>query len=436
MATTKGNYLLRDQILLSESFKKECPNKDYSIELGGNELNYGVLVGFRDNIKKNKKIKVTVKSIDRLPSDIPYFNLNTTAEKSPRERIFSIHTFDKTGLFRVEMSDGGVIIVAFRLFRVSKEYFIQRMYCTDSNTLLNFLKLFREASRRKSKPPRKGIFVISLDQFGNVIYTKKKFPNPPVIHQQACVVEQSIENYFDNKERYLRNGKSGSKRILLFGLPGGGKTTLCYQIARKYEKSHLVVFSGDLGSLAFHSNNCSKFKIPTIVFNEECDKWMGENGFGATDQIKSFLDGYLSSRNTSGEIDFLITNYPEKIERTILFRPGRIHERIEIGCLDPEHAVKVAKFYFTNSKGKLVCDEKELDFFKSGSYTGAQIENIAGMVIDYVNGTDVLITTDVIKKVITQFKDAVNTVKNYKDQPSLVDISPVAVGFMASREQW
>jgi ATP-dependent 26S proteasome regulatory subunit len=303
-----------------------------------------------------------------------------------------------------------------------------------------FLKLQRAERLKKIKPPTTGIFVLTRDQTGRLIYVEKKFPNPPVIHQQAPVIEKSIESYFANKERYLRNGKSGTKRILLFGIPGGGKTTLCYQIARKYAKTHLVVFCNDLSELAMHSEECARHSIPTIVFNEECDRWMGNHQGWPTvgeakDNVKAFLDGHLAARNKGGELNILITNYPDKIEKTILFRPGRIHERIEIGTLDPEHAVRVACHYFVDYNNKLICDEKELEYFRSNNFTGAQIENIAGMVIDYVNGTDTIITKEAINEVVTKFKEAVNTVKNYKDPQSLIDTVEPAVGFFAPPEK-
>jgi len=427
--STQKSYLSQDQVLVHKLYTERHPDSDYTIEIS-NEITYGSLIALKN--KKNNKLKTRVISIDNIPSGIPYMNLGSGLNPSRKNKLYAI---ERSGVYSVKFSNNDEMIIAFRIFRVSKDYFIQRILCTSHETLKLFFMLLRTERMKKIKPPTSGIFVLDQDHStGRLLYIEKKFPNPPVIHQQAAIIEKSIETYFENKERYLRNGKSGTKRILLFGLPGSGKTTLCYQIARKYAKTHLVVFCNDLNQLAQHSTQCATHGIPTIVFNEECDRWMGNHqGFAmgeAKDNVKAFLDGHLASRNKGGELNILITNYPDKIEKTILFRPGRIHERIEVGCLDPDSAVKVAKNYFVDHNNKLVCNEKELDYFKSNMYTGAQIENIASMVIDYVNGTDTIITKEVIDKVVTEFKEAVNAVRNYKDPHSLVDAaSPRKVGF-------
>jgi SpoVK/Ycf46/Vps4 family AAA+-type ATPase len=209
----------------------------------------------------------------------------------------------------------------------------------------------------------------------------------------------------------------------MFGNAGSGKTTIAYQIAKKYEKTHCIFFATNVGAIALHTELCARHKIPTIVIAEECDKWMGtvDHEGRADGNVKAFLDGYMSHRNTAGEFSLLITNYPQKIEKTILFRPGRIHERINIGALDEEHAIKVAQHYFKDENGKKLCPKKELMFLGKKDLTGAQIENIATMCVDAVNGTDETITRKVIERVIEEFSEAVSHVKEYEDDKTIVE---------------
>ena len=70
-------------------------------------------------------------------------------------------------------------------------------------------------------------------------------------------------------------------------------------------------------------------------------------------------------------------------------------------------------------------------FLGEMSLTGAQIENLASLVSDYVNGTDEPITAEVIKDVIKQFQEAVDQIRNYKDDKTLIDTKR-AVGFELS----
>ena len=43
------------------------------------------------------------------------------------------------------------------------------------------------------------------------------------------------------------------------------------------------------------------------------------------------------------------------------------------------------------------------------------------MTVDYVNGTDEKITAEVIQKVIEEFSDGISSVKNYKDDTTIVE---------------
>jgi len=209
----------------------------------------------------------------------------------------------------------------------------------------------------------------------------------------------------------------------MYGNAGSGKTTLAYLIAKKYSKTHCVFFATNILAISLHSELCARHNIPTIIIAEECDKWMGsvDHEGRADGQVKAFLDGYMSHRNTSGEFSLLITNYPDKIEKTIIFRPGRIHERIQIGALDSKHTMMVAKHYFKDEKGKQLCKAKELKCLTTMTLTGAQIENIATMCVDEVNGTEEPITAEVIKRVIKEFSDAVSHVKSYEDDKTIVE---------------
>jgi len=336
---------------------------------------------------------------------------------------------DRTGLFKINIvNDDKIkhIYLIKRLIGSGKSTFVQSLYCTDLETQKIFLRLNRHRNKASDKP-KFGIFeggVLQNPGGGNYLkYKSLGVPTPPVMHQNMDHVTNSVEKYFENKERYLRNGKSGSKRVLMYGNAGSGKTTIAYQIAKKYAKTHCIFFATNIGAIALHAELCAKHKIPTIIIAEECDKWMGtvDHEGRADGNVKAFLDGYMSHRNTSGEFTLLITNYPEKIEKTIIFRPGRIHERINIGALDRSHALRVAIHYFKDEKGKALCPAKELKSLSEMELTGAQIENIATMCVDVVNGTDEKITAKVIQRVIDEFSTAVSHVKEYKDDKTIVE---------------
>jgi len=419
----RTSYVNKDHFFLKSLYKERHPDQHCLVEYEASGCSHSELERLASFTTRRKQ---KLESIERMPSDIPHFTFGTSIEKNGK-----IVCNDKTGLFKLNIKDGDetrIIYLLKRLIGSGKSTFVQSLYCTDYKTQKIFLNLNRH-KRKASDKPKAGIFEASIVQDmaggGHLKYKALKLPTPPVMHQNNIKVKSSVENYFDNPERYLRNGKSGSKRVLMYGNAGSGKTTLAYQIAKVYEKTHCVVFTTNVASIALHSELCARHKIPTIIIAEECDKWMGsvDHEGRADGNVKAFLDGYMSHRNTSGEFSLLITNYPEKIEKTILFRPGRIHERIEIAALDSEHAIKVAKLYFKDEKGKSLCPQKELNFFGEMKFTGAQIENIATMCVDAINGSEEKITEKLIRKVISDFSDAVSHVKQYSDEKTIVENS-------------
>jgi hypothetical protein len=416
-----ASYVNKDHFFLKKLFQERHPGIPCLIEYEATGISHSDL----ERLKKfTKKRKNRIENIEVMPSNIPHFTFGTTMDS----RGYVACT-DRTGLFHIKITDDNKlrdIYLLKRLIGSGKNTFVQALYCTDYETQKIFLKFNRQKDKGSDKP-KHGIYDgLALQNPSGGYYLKYKklnVPTPPVMHQGVKNVTLSLENYFLTKERYLRNGKSGSKRVLMYGNAGSGKTTLAYQIAKKYEKTHCVFFATNILAISLHTELCARHKVPTIIIAEECDKWMGavDHDGRADGQVKAFLDGYMSHRNTAGEFSLLITNYPEKIEKTILFRPGRIHERILIGPLDAEHVILVAKHYFRDEKGKLLCPEKELKFLAKLDLTGAQVENIAAMSVDAINGTDQKICQEVIQKVIKDFSEAVSHVKEYQDEKTIVE---------------
>ena len=420
-AVQGSSYATKDHYLLKNIFKKNYPDVSCLVEYEAQNMSHENLESLK---KDTRRCKTRLDSVKTLPSNIPHFTIGTT-----RKDRGKIQHSERTGLFQANICDGDKnrsMYIVRRLIGHGQSAFVQTMYCTDFETQKIFLGLVRKRKRSSAKP-KNGIYTASIIQglmgANILVYNKLKVPTPPVMHQNAQKVIGSVDQYFANRERYLRNGKSGAKRVLIFGNPGSGKTTLAYQIAKKYSGSHCVLFATRVAEIAMHAELCAKYKVPTLIIAEECDKWMGvvDADERADGHVKAFLDGYLSHRNPEGELSLLITNYPDKIEKTILLRPGRIHERIPVGALDKENALKVAEFYFKDEDNKPLCNKKEISFLGDLKLTGAQIENIASMTVDYVNGTDEKITAEVIQKVIEEFSDGISSVKNYKDDTTIVE---------------
>lgn len=127
--------------------------------------------------------------------------------------------------------------------------------------------------------------------------------------------------------------------VLLTGKPGTGKTTFALWVA---EMLDLPVHVFDLASL---SNN--EFKAawkeagshsPSIVLLEDIDaifdgrtNLAGELGGGLT--FDCLLNSLSGSSEVGGILVFVTTNFPEKLDEALRFRPGRIDVELEVGGL-------------------------------------------------------------------------------------------------------
>jgi len=384
--------------------------------------------------KSAQRYKTKLIRFERVRSNMSNFWLNPEVVQSNSEKKKTSKfcaACDQTGMFRAVFTDGTdeAEILMLRWVECPEVGRTEQVFSVwaTSEVAMNMFYEVKTRSVTKRERPKPGIYNPTVDNAGNIIYGKPiTTPTPPVLHQNSNHVFASIEMYFQNRERYLRNGKSGAKRILLYGNAGTGKTTLAYQIANMHKEKYCCIFSTSIGTIATHAALCAKHKVPTIIVAEECDKWMGiapddPERERADGNVKAFLDGHLSARNPAGELSILITNYPNRIEKTILLRPGRIHDSIYIGPLDGDNVVAAAAHYFKDEDDKPVCDPKEFDFLRDMKLTGAQIERLADATFDFVNGTDTPINAHTIQKVLDQYRKGIGNVKDYKEEETLLD---------------
>lgn len=126
-------------------------------------------------------------------------------------------------------------------------------------------------------------------------------------------------------------GKEMTNRgVILMGPPGTGKT-LSGRVMLNEAKATFIWISakdfwraGAMGGLANGFELARKLS-PAILFIEDVDNWMSER---TVDLIKTEMDGIARS---SGVVTMLTTNYPERLPKALIDRPGRFHEVLEIG---------------------------------------------------------------------------------------------------------
>jgi ATP-dependent 26S proteasome regulatory subunit len=205
---------------------------------------------------------------------------------------------------------------------------------------------------------------LSLEEIGSLSQV-------PTIHPKREVVISEIEQFFDNPEHYTRMGQDGTKKWMLIGPPGTGKTTLMQEIARTSDQS--AVFVTDVRAMAAVQKRAASDNTPVIIFVEDAEQAFSPGPTGpkdrASSQVLNVLDGVDAPANQNGCAIVMATNHPEDIEDRILKRPGRVDRPVKIGHLGDEFAVECARLYLP--------DEAEVSDFVLG-------KELAGMSGDEI----------------------------------------------------
>jgi cell division protease FtsH len=169
---------------------------------------------------------------------------------------------------------------------------------------------------------------------------------------------REVTDYLSSPERFVALGAQLPRGILLYGMPGCGKTLLARALAGETgvpfyfvsASSFVEKFVGMGAARVRQLFEAAKRDAPCIVFIDELDAigrhrnadTSGEREFDHTlNQLLVELDGFLGA---SGVLILGATNRPELIDPALL-RPGRFDRRIRIDRPDREGREKILQLH-------------------------------------------------------------------------------------------
>lgn len=382
---------------------------------------------------------------------IPHMMLNFSFNAKKKGLVVQ----SEAGMFAITFTDGSVMMFAQRSVGMGRNQAIETYAVATRETFNKYYSYLNKQAKINSKP-KVGLFRISIkstptgEQKLNYSPLKLKLNGKQVYHQNKKLIEQDVAQFFDKIELYTRFNQPGSRRLLLVGEPGGGKTSAANEIAVKYAEKMCVVIATDLKAVMMHTYNISKANMPTLIILEDAESTIP---WGNSD-ILNYLDGINQPRTEQGCYMILTTNFPKRIEPRILKRPGRIDKIIKFGVLDQINSIMCARHYFNGVLFDIEKDksptieemlkqvyEKIIAVDNETGMTGAQIKNLSEATISYAISNKVeKITIDTIIAVRDQLSKDLDDVYEMAEDESMTSNKPSPIGFetasSARKNQW
>lgn len=290
----------------------------------------------------------------------------------------------------------------------NEEYFKKSMLSTYEKTI---------AAKESSKKPLYPLFddVVGLEKAKQAIKDR--------------VIDPTL--YKDIYEKYNVQVGGG---ILLFGLPGTGKTMFAQAVANEIDGFFINVKSSDVKSKWYGDTEqrikdvfeeARKHKVTVIFFDEfeaigvSRDKLGNEiTAASVVPELLNQLQGFQKKENII--LVIAATNRPWDIDSAIL-RPGRLDTLVYVDL--PNYEAR--KIMFNKYLKKIVIEEDIVDYLSNytDGYNGSDIKEISDQLIRIVIKKEI----EGIENYAITFEDCVSILKDKKTSVSKKDIANMSV---------
>jgi SpoVK/Ycf46/Vps4 family AAA+-type ATPase len=173
----------------------------------------------------------------------------------------------------------------------------------------------------------------------------------------------------------LLNNKAGEmepRGMMLLGPPGTGKTLSGRVLRDQVKGTFIHVAARDLARRGSFYGMLEAIKVarqndPAVVFIEDVDNFMDDY---TVDMLKTEMDGLTQHK---GILIVLTTNYPERMPKALIDRPGRFHDVCRFGLPDDKVRLRMVQRWMPE-----LTPEQQLKAVKeTAGYSGAHVRELA-----------------------------------------------------------
>ena len=402
---------------LIKHYKDNIKDSGFVIVENDQFLTWGDLNKFRKKAKRFKRKRFHISDIIPVP-DTVFAPISWRIEAVKYKKgIIEYH--DRQGIFKIEFSDGDFMYFARYAAGYGKGQMIEGLFATEKHTWYKFKRYLNEQHRKLSKP-KNGFYKLWTGDQGELIYSKIEKPSKiNTIHPIIDFIDKDIEFFFKNTNIFTQYGQPGTRKVMLIGPPGTGKTSMCIKISREFANKRPVVVATNLLTVAQHLQKCAKNNLRTLVILEDAETSMSDTSGKADSGILNFLDGVDQPVNFKGAYIIMTTNHPDRIEPRILKRPGRIDRLFQVGELQYDYALKCAQLYFDKTLKYTKNTKNDLLEIAHG-LTGAEIKELANSSKAFAAQNNKKLNVKLIKNVKDMLSKDLSDAYRFAEENSLI----------------